>query len=99
MPLYVLALRQLRKVDEVSAGYFNLARSAVETQIQTWDDLDTPTLESARDCAEGIAQSVRAGVFWPPAAAPQYDDYRSILFDDAQTLATPPPALPPTPSK
>jgi ATP-dependent helicase/nuclease subunit B len=90
VPLYVLALRELRGADRVAAGYFNLARSVSETQIETWDTLDDPILRSAHTCAEGIAGAIRENIFWPPNPAPEFDDFAPILFGDAASLALPP---------
>ena len=47
-------------------AYLNLPKATATTGIVFWDDLDAHTLDSARQCAEGIVDRVRNGIFWPP---------------------------------
>ncbi len=90
LPLYCLALREHLGLEEpVSCGYFNLPRAVSESAVSLWDALDEETLAAARRCAEGVIDSIRAGLFWPPATKVLFDDFDSLFFGSAEDAVAP----------
>lgn len=73
LPLYLEALAGEFGIA-TEAGYFNLPKAVGETGLVWWEDFDDPWRAAARRCAEGVASSVTAGVFWPPAEVPPQDE-------------------------
>jgi ATP-dependent helicase/nuclease subunit B len=74
LPLYLEALAGEFGVA-AGAGYFNLPKAVGETGLVLWEDYDAAWRAAARRCAEGVAASVTAGIFWPPAeVAPRDED-------------------------
>ncbi|HUF63545.1 MAG TPA: PD-(D/E)XK nuclease family protein [Verrucomicrobiales bacterium] len=90
LPLYCLALREHLGLEEpVSCGYFNLPRSVSGSSILLWDGLDEETLRAARRCVEGVIDSIRSGLFWPPAEKVPFEDFDSLFFGSAQDAVAP----------
>jgi len=73
LPLYLAALEGELGAD-AAPGYFNLPKAAGDTAIQTWEGYDADWRAAARRCAEGVAEAIAAGRFWPPAEIPARDD-------------------------
>jgi ATP-dependent helicase/nuclease subunit B len=74
LPLYLEALAGEVGVA-ATAGYFNLPKATGETGMIIWEDYDAAWRTAARRCAEGVANGVTAGIFWPPAeVAPRDED-------------------------
>ncbi|MBM4371059.1 MAG: PD-(D/E)XK nuclease family protein, partial [Deltaproteobacteria bacterium] len=80
LPLYVLLLQEELGAG-ISAGYFHLPRAVRDTAVTAWEELDDSLLDSARTCAEGVVDAIRAGIFWPPGPPPRHDDFAELLLD------------------
>jgi ATP-dependent helicase/nuclease subunit B len=89
LPLYARIMRDHYGGAKVSVGYISLPRAVSESRLEVWEDLDEPMLESAWECAGGVIRSIREGIFWPPAAAVKYDDFESLIFEDAASSFDP----------
>ena len=63
---------------EIACAYFNLPKAVLETGITEWDDLDS-LMPEAMEVAARVAERVRNGVFWPPAANVKFDPYETIF--------------------
>lgn len=95
VPVYIIALRRhFGEHSDITGGYFNLPRAIGDVGIDLWEDFGESQLRSATACAEGVASSIKNGVFWPPNAKPKWDDFSDILFGLPEATACPPPALP-----
>lgn len=68
LPLYHWVVRQTLGCD-ADIGYFQLPKALNETGRQSWEDFDAGLEKSALQCAEGIVDEIRAGIFWPPGKA------------------------------
>ena len=73
LPLYMEALAG-ELGAAIGAGYFNLPKAIGETVIRPWEDYDAQWRAAARRCAEGVAAALAAGIFWPPAEVPSWDE-------------------------
>jgi len=82
LPIYCLwAERHLAGRGNVECGYVNLPKALGEGGYSGWGEgMDGGLLDSARRCAEGVVEAVRAGIFWPPAGKVEYDDFESLGF-------------------
>lgn len=89
LPLYARIMAAHYDVEAVQVGYINLPRAVSESRLEVWENLDSSLLESAWACAEGVIDCVRKGIFWPPAAAVKYDDFESLIFQDAESSFDP----------
>lgn len=89
LPLYVLALRRTERDAPISAGYFNLPRSAGATAVSTWNQLTEDVLEQAMHCAESAARAIGAEEFWPPAAKPRFEEFDRLFFGSAEESVIP----------
>ncbi len=92
LPLYALMwkAKPLKPDAPLKVGYFLVPPSLEDTQVQLWDELSEPLLDSARRCAEGVCRAVGQGIFWPPAERVAYDDlYRNSLGGELSALFTP----------
>jgi len=58
----------------LGTGYILLPGDPDDTQIALLD-IDGPTQAAAERCAEAVARRVADGVFWPPAAKVDYDNF------------------------
>ncbi len=65
----------------VSAGYFNLPDELTKTCITLWEDLDNITVENAFQCSMNVIQSIKKGIFWPPAEQMKYDEMELLFVD------------------
>lgn len=84
VPLYCLALGQRFPNTPITAGYGLIGKAVEAVGIDLWTDLDSSLLTSAQICAEGVVQSIRDGIFWPPATkAPEWDNFSDLLFPSA----------------
>ena len=75
---------------EITSGLFKLPKAKAETKIDLWQNLDTDTLSSAKNCATKAIENIKNQVFWPPAEKPKYDDFKKILFEDAEASVAAP---------
>ncbi|MBP7275533.1 MAG: PD-(D/E)XK nuclease family protein [Kiritimatiellae bacterium] len=83
LPLYVASCRGETSKNPVVAAYFCLPNAVSDTRILEWNGLNDELVNSALDCARGIFERVRAGVFWPPRISFTDRDPRyRIFFDD-----------------
>lgn len=79
LPLYLEAVAP-EFGRAAACGYFNLPKSAGETDVSLWTGYDAALQEAARRSAEGVAARVRAGRFWPPCELPPERDDFALLF-------------------
>ena len=82
LPLYA-NIMSVHYGKPVAVGYVNLPRAISGAQLEMWDGLTQPILDAGRRCAEGVIASIKAGRFWPPSETIKYDDFKSLVFDDA----------------
>jgi len=82
LPLYqVLAGTSAGVHGTVWLGYALLPRKLTEVGF-SWASWDADQLAEAQEVAMDVIRAVRAGVFWPPSDAPDYDDpYAGICAD------------------
>lgn len=80
LPLYVQALRREYPGADVACGYFLLPKAVGETAVVTWDELTPDLLAAAQSCADGVAQAIRAGAYWPPVELAAAQDHFAALF-------------------
>lgn len=59
-------------------AYFHIGATKKEVCISEWNDFSQSDLNSAMECAQWIANQIQAGVFWPPAEKPKYDDFAKL---------------------
>jgi ATP-dependent helicase/nuclease subunit B len=64
-------------------GYFNLPRNLDGVGIAAFAEWTPQLAASARACATGVAEAVRAGAFWPPRRKPAHDDYAAWFMGRA----------------
>lgn len=84
LPLYRRAL-SVDWGDAVECGYFNLPKATGETALISWPELDRDLQGAAERCAEGVARSILAGNFWPPAEiTSDDDDWREFFHQGAE---------------
>ncbi len=84
LPLYMLMLRPLvGESAAVESGYFNLPRETDGTGIVLWAGLTEPVINSARECAAGVAADIASRRFWPPATKVQFEEFESLFPADA----------------
>ena len=68
----------------MECGYFNLPVALGETGVKLWDEgASAWVLEAALRCAEGVAERVRGGAFWPPAERVEFDDFEELAIGGA----------------
>jgi len=83
LPLYLLALPTIlpEATGRAACGYLNLPKAASATTLALWDGYSVELHESALRCAEGVADAVRAGNFWPPneEMRPDYDEFATLF--------------------
>lgn len=85
VPLYHIALQERYPDTPVSAGYVTLGKTEAEIRVDVWNSLDEELLASARACAEGVIDSIRNRIFWPPnEQMPAWDEFRDILSPTAE---------------
>lgn len=72
--LYSQAMMQNHQTLAYPA-YFHVAATKKEVCISEWTDFSQEDLDSAMKCAQWIADQIQAGIFWPPAEKPTYDDF------------------------
>ena len=85
LPLYRLAMERRYPGAKIHTAYATLGKTKVDVNFDPWPALEGPLLDSARACALGIIESVRARTFWPPKEKPQYDDFEALFFGDVLT--------------
>ncbi|MCB0319339.1 MAG: PD-(D/E)XK nuclease family protein, partial [Bdellovibrionales bacterium] len=79
LPLYREALLQLGYSGGIETAYFSLPADSEGTDIHVaqWSEQD---YESARSCAQAVAQAVAVGKFWPPSEEVfAFDDFADLL--------------------
>ena len=77
LPLYALALKESHGVIPTPC-YFHLGATEADVALETWSNFADPDLTAAAQCAEWITGQIAAGVFWPPAEKPGYDDFEVL---------------------
>jgi hypothetical protein len=45
--------------------------------------MDETCVAAAVKCARGVIESIRQGIFWPPASSLRHDDFSDLWFRDA----------------
>ena len=90
LPLYAALFHGIQPDALVDVAYFHLPRAVTDTGLDVWDTLSDEMIQSAWDCAKGIVQDIRDGVFWPPADNVEYDDFEALFpFPAAQSVERP----------
>ena len=89
LPLYAKIMAAHYHVEKVAVGYVNLPRAVSEAGLEMWEDLDDTLMESAWTCAEGVIGCIQQGIFWPPGSGIKYDDFQSLIFQDAESSFDP----------
>ncbi len=90
IPLYRLALAQRFPGREIEAGHIALGPTEAEVVLDVWEGLDAELLESAKACAEGVIEAVKARTFWPPAERlPWSDPFEELLFGEPEESVDP----------
>ncbi len=80
LPLYLLLLpSELSSMEGIQTGYFNLPKAISDTGIYLWDEFSGELLDDARECAQGVVDSIRNRCFWPPASRVTYDDFKHLF--------------------
>ncbi|NBC11349.1 MAG: hypothetical protein GVY24_06370, partial [Planctomycetes bacterium] len=83
LPLYRVLAGSSGIRGAVWLGYALLPRKLTEVGY-AWAAWDADQLTEAEEVARGVIRAVRAGRFWPPGDAPDYDDaYAAICADRA----------------
>lgn len=77
LPLYALALKESHGVIPTPC-YFHLGATEANVALEAWNGFGESDLKAATACAEWIAGQIAAGVFWPPAEKPGYDDFEVL---------------------
>jgi ATP-dependent helicase/nuclease subunit B len=77
LPLYALALKEGRGVIPAPC-YFHLGATEANVALEEWSNFAQADLTAAAQCAEWITGKIAAGVFWPPAEKPGYDDFEVL---------------------
>lgn len=89
LPLYLRALVADPALGAgavpLACGYFNLPKAIAETGILSWEGFTRELEEAAWSCAEGVAEAIRRGEFWPPneLIRPEHDDFASLFHHGA----------------
>jgi len=91
LPVYREMVRAAYGPD-AQVGYVLLPATLGDTQFVLWQNYADALHAHALGCAGAVIDRLRANVFWPPAASPAYDDFESLLFDDARSFIVAPPA-------
>jgi ATP-dependent helicase/nuclease subunit B len=66
LPLYRQAVRTRAVGANLYSGYFNLPKATSAGSLRIWNDYTSELDEAAWRCSVGVANSIRAGIFWPP---------------------------------
>jgi ATP-dependent helicase/nuclease subunit B len=77
LPLYALALKESHGVVPAPC-YFHLGATEANVSLEEWSGFGERDLTGAAACAEWITGQIAAGVFWPPAENPGYDDFEAL---------------------
>ena len=72
--LYSQAVMQNQQTLAYPA-YFHIGATKKDVCISEWTDFSQEDLDSAMKSAQWIANQIQAGIFWPPAEKPTYDDF------------------------
>ena len=89
LPLYAWAL-EAEHGTEVSAGYYNIPSVGTDTGVTLLAPFDAEVKQLAMDCARGVVNDIAAERFWPPAAKPEHDNFKDLLFDQPESTAAKP---------
>ena len=80
LPLYAMLLAsQDAQWANVVPGYFSIPGSVDETRVNMWDGFTKELMDSAAECARGVAREIRSRTFWPPAPRVPNDDFESLF--------------------
>jgi ATP-dependent helicase/nuclease subunit B len=77
LPLYALALKESHAAIPTPC-YFHLGPTEANVALEAWSAFGETELEAAAQCAEWITERIAAGIFWPPAEKPGYDDFEVL---------------------
>ena len=80
LPLYCMAMERRYPGLKIQAAYATLGKTKADIGLDPWPELNGTLLESARNCAGGIIEAVRARTFWPPAEKIPYTDAFGPMF-------------------
>ena len=87
LPLYAEMFRQ---EGEIEVAYFDLPKSVTQTGLRPWTGFSQAHLESALRCAEGVIESIGAGIFWPPGRAEtRIDDFEGLFSGRGEAAIDP----------
>lgn len=84
LPLYAAFISETEHRDAIPC-FFNLSETEHATGIKEWQNFDPTLAEDALECARWISRRIKDAVFWPPAEAPEYDDFAQLTA--GRTLA------------
>jgi ATP-dependent helicase/nuclease subunit B len=89
LPLYVAAVQKEWQLEAPPEAYYaRLPEATADTDFVPFVQL-TEKIGNALQWAEEAARRIRAGVFWPPAPAPDHDDFAALAPDGLpQALAS-----------
>jgi ATP-dependent helicase/nuclease subunit B len=83
LPLYRLAMERRFPAERITTAHATLGKTKADIGLDEWPALEGALLESAKACAEGVIESIRARTFWPPAEKlPFGDDFGHLFFGD-----------------
>jgi hypothetical protein len=77
LPLYAVAVRQHMEILPTPC-YITLGATAADVKLNEWPDFGESDLTAAKECTAWIVERIAAGVFWPPAEKPKYDDFAAL---------------------
>lgn len=77
LPLYAQALKESHGLIPTPC-YFHLGATEANVSLEEWSGFGERDLAAAAVCAEWITGQIAAGVFWPPAEKPGYDDFEEL---------------------
>jgi len=85
LPLYRLLLGAVEDADVAppELAYFNLPKTVDDAAVAVWNEFNEVLYESALTCAHGVVEGILKGVFWPPSARVEHDDFGELFYDNA----------------
>lgn len=90
LPLYdTLRMTRMPDTEDCVPAYFNLPKAVTQTGVSAWDGFSVALRASAEECAAEIIRRIRGGVFWPPAARVEYDDFEALFPADPPKCISP----------
>jgi len=90
LPLYdTLRMTWMPDMQDCVPAYFNLPKAVTQTSVSAWGGFSATLRTSAEECAAEIVRRIQGGVFWPPAARVEYDDFEVLFPDDPEKCIAP----------